>query len=257
MRTKPFAQEDLTRDAFLGGKVKLWQPRVGYRAGVDPVFLAASIPAKAGDRVLELGCGAGPGLCCLGARVSGVNLTGVELQAGYAALAERNTQDNKLDACIVSADLRQLPSEVTAHQFHHVFANPPYFQAEARLRARDAGKEMGLAGETPLSDWVAVASRRSRPGGTVTFIQRADRLADVLGPMSQTLGSLEVLPLAPRQGRLAHLVLIRGRKEGRAPLRLHAPVILHQGPRHTRDAEDYQPAIAAVLRDGAAFAFPE
>ncbi len=257
MRGDPFSDADLTRDAFLGGKVMLRQPRVGYRAGVDPVFLAASVPAKAGDRVLELGCGGGPGLCCLGARVAGLVLTGVELQPGYAALAQRNTQENHLDARIYAADLRQLPPEVTAQQFHHVMANPPYFHAGARLGADDRGKELGLAGETPLAEWVAVASRRARPGGTVTFIQRADRLADVLAPMAETLGSLEVLPLAPRQGRAAHLVLVRGRKGGRAPLRLHAPVILHQGDEHLQDAEDYTPMIAGVLRDGAEFTFPK
>ena len=37
---------ELTYDAFLGGKLHLWQPRRGYRAGVDPVLLAASVEAK-------------------------------------------------------------------------------------------------------------------------------------------------------------------------------------------------------------------
>ena len=56
-----FAEDDLTCDAFLGGKLHLWQPRRGrgYRAGVDPVLLAASIEATAGQSVLELGCGVG------------------------------------------------------------------------------------------------------------------------------------------------------------------------------------------------------
>ncbi|MCO4829001.1 MAG: methyltransferase, partial [Lentibacter algarum] len=60
---------DLTHDAFLGGRLKLWQPKQGYRAGVDPVLLAASIAAKAGESVLDLGCGAGAAALCLGRRV--------------------------------------------------------------------------------------------------------------------------------------------------------------------------------------------
>ena len=53
------APDDLTQNAFLGGLVRLWQPRRGYRAGADPVLLAAAVPARGGQSVLDLGCGAG------------------------------------------------------------------------------------------------------------------------------------------------------------------------------------------------------
>ena len=42
--------ERLSQDDFLGGKLSLMQPETGYRAGADPVFLAASVPAKSGDK---------------------------------------------------------------------------------------------------------------------------------------------------------------------------------------------------------------
>ncbi|MEO0665427.1 MAG: methyltransferase, partial [Pseudomonadota bacterium] len=72
-----------TLDAFLGGRVKAWQPRHGYRAGVDAVLLAAACPAKAGESVLELGCGVGVASLCLAARTGAVP-TGVEIQPAYA-----------------------------------------------------------------------------------------------------------------------------------------------------------------------------
>ena len=34
---------DVTEDAFLGGRVTVRQPKSGYRAGLDAVFLAASL----------------------------------------------------------------------------------------------------------------------------------------------------------------------------------------------------------------------
>ena len=82
-----------TIDQFLGGKVTAKQPAQGYRAGVDAVLLAASVPAKAGDTVLELGCGVGVASLCLTARVGGLLVTGVELQPDYAALAAKNGLD--------------------------------------------------------------------------------------------------------------------------------------------------------------------
>ena len=54
-----FAPEDLTQDRFLDGRLTVSQPRKGYRAAMDPVLLAAACPARPGQSVLELGCGAG------------------------------------------------------------------------------------------------------------------------------------------------------------------------------------------------------
>ena len=60
---------------------------------------------------------------------------------------------------------------------------------------------------------------------------------------------IEVKPLAPRAGRDARLVLVRARKGGRAAFCLHAPLILHEGPRHLTDAEDYTATVRGILRE--------
>ena len=53
----------------LDGRVRYAQPRRGFRSGIEPVLLAAAIPARQGSHVLEGGCGAGAALLCLAARV--------------------------------------------------------------------------------------------------------------------------------------------------------------------------------------------
>ena len=85
-----FGAEDLTDDAFLSGRLQLLQPRKGYRAATDPVLLAACVPAKAGQSVLDLGCGAGTASLCLAIRVPGLRHAGLELQPDYADLARQN-----------------------------------------------------------------------------------------------------------------------------------------------------------------------
>ncbi len=53
----------VTEDHLLGGRVRYTQPRDGLRAAIDPILLAAAVPARPGDRLLEGGTGAGAGFC--------------------------------------------------------------------------------------------------------------------------------------------------------------------------------------------------
>jgi len=252
LQADPFDDSDLSRDTLLGGRVTLWQPRDGYRAGVDPVLLAAAVPARAGQTVLDLGCGGGVVLWCLAARVAGLRLTGVEWQPGYGDLARRNAVLNGVRAEIVVSDLRALPHATTARQFDHVVCNPPYFQRGQSLSSDNPGRDLGLRSDVPMEDWLAVAARRCAPKGSVTFIQRADRLPELLAGMPPALGSVVALPIAPRDGRDAGLVIVQARAGGRAAFRLRAPLILHDQPQHTRDAPDYRALAHAVLHDAAA-----
>ncbi|SPF77651.1 tRNA1(Val) (adenine(37)-N6)-methyltransferase [Pseudoprimorskyibacter insulae] len=257
MTADRFADDALTDSAFLGGQVQLLQPKTGYRAGIDPVLLAASVPAKAGDHVLDLGCGGGVAMLCAAARVPGLRIAGVERQAAYADLARRNAARNQTAAEVVNADLSALPASLRQHQFDHVIANPPYFDPAARTAATDGGKELGLAEDTPLETWVQIAAKRLRPFGTATFVHRAESAPRLLAAMAAELGSVQLWPLIPRVGRDARLILVRGRKAGKAPFRLHAPLVLHDGAQHLRDGEDYSAKISAVLRNGESLNFPE
>jgi len=102
---------------------------------------------------------------------------------------------------------------------------------------------------------VAVAARRVVDGGHVTFIQRAERVPELIELMAKHLGSIVFLPFIPRRGRDAQLVLIRGRKGGRAAFRLVDPVLMHDGAVHDDARADYSARIRAVLREGAALPF--
>lgn len=239
-----------TCDAFLGGAVRLYQPRDGYRAGVDPVLLAAATQARSGQSVLELGCGAGTAILCLAQRVSDLTLVGVEFQPAYAELARRNAALNKVQLDVFEADLRDLPHALRAQSFDHVIANPPYYNRAKSTKSDDAGRDTALGGDTALSDWVSVAAKRLSPRGTLTLIQRIERLPEVLGAVTSKLGSVRVMPLQPRIGRSAQLVIVQAKKGGRADFVLEAPVLMHEGAQHMRDGESYTDRISGVLRHG-------
>src|SRR3954464_7152936 len=84
----------LTEDGFLDGRLRILQPERGYRAGIDAVFVAASIPCAVGESIFEAGLGTGVAALCLLARVPGTHVTGMEVGTRYAVLAEENARRN-------------------------------------------------------------------------------------------------------------------------------------------------------------------
>ena len=119
---------------LLGGRVRHDQLADGHRSGIEPVLLAASIPARPGARVLEGGTGAGAALLCLAARVAGIGGVGLERDAAQAALARRNIAANGFGGlAVMEGDIAALRPEGV---FDHAFANPTsarYDEADAKL----------------------------------------------------------------------------------------------------------------------------
>lgn len=237
----------VTEDRLLGGRVRLAQPAGGYRVAVDPVLLAAGVPARPGERALDLGAGVGAASLCLAARVPGVSVTGIELQPGLAALADANAAASGLAGRVrvVAGDLLAPPPEI-APGFDHVLANPPYMRAGAHTPPPDAGRAAAHGeGEAALADWVACAARFLRPKGTVTFVHRADRFDELVSLLRGRFGEVTLIPVWPGGGKPARRVLVRARLGVRGPARLLPGLVLH-GPDggYTAEAE-------AVLRDAA------
>jgi tRNA1(Val) A37 N6-methylase TrmN6 len=113
---------------LLDGRVRHDQPAAGFRSGIEPVLLAASIPARPGERVLEGGAAAGAALLCLAARVPGVVGVGVERDSALVALAAANARANRFGLLsFVAASIPDLPF---GGGFDHAFANPPYHRAD-------------------------------------------------------------------------------------------------------------------------------
>lgn len=254
-----FAPGETREDMFLGGRVRLVQPVQGYRAATDPVLLAAAVPARPGERVLDLGCGAGAASLCLAARVAGLELHGLEIQPAYLALAAENARLNDAALTLHEGDVAAMPPALRQLSFDHVMLNPPFHGPGAvasPIAGRDrAHREAVAEGGAALADWIGAGVARLKPGGWLTVIHLAERTADLLRLVDGPAGAIALLPLAPRAGRDAGRVILRARKGAKAPFRLLAPLVLHAGATHLRDGDDFSPEAAAILRDAAALDF--
>lgn len=239
---------DLTHGHLLDGRVRYAQPERGFRSGIEPVLLAATVPARSGSRVLEGGTGAGAALLCLAARVPGVHGLGVDRDPELVALAQRNADDNGWpELRFLAADIASL-SELG--EFDHACANPPYHDAAATPSPDASRRTAKQATCDLLTIWATALARPLRPRGTLTFILASAMLPQALAALTDAgCFPSATLPLWAKPGLPAKLVVLRGIKGSRKPFRLLSGLILH------RDDGAFTPEADAILRHGATLAF--
>lgn len=240
----------LTKDAFLGGQVHAWQSEGGYRAGADPVFLAAAVDYKRDQTVLDLGCGVGTAMLCLLAREPGASVTGLEIQSALAELARRNIAENGNVAEVIEGDVGNMPATLRQRSFDHVMSNPPFFSAGAGTNARSSQRDLGRHENMSLSAWIEFGLKRLKPGGTFTMVNRIERLPDTMSALADRVGDIRLLPLAARASRPAKLFVLSAKKGARTPMTLFPPLVLHEGERHEKDGESYTIEAQKILRKG-------
>jgi tRNA1(Val) A37 N6-methylase TrmN6 len=237
----------LTEDRLLGGRIRLRQPAQGYRVAIDPVLLAAAVPAEPQQLILDVGCGAGAAMMCLAARVPHSRVVGLEMERDFVRLAGDNLILNGLEAraSVMIGDLLQPPPRLSPGAFDHVMANPPFNQRGHSTPTATAAKSGAtIEGDADLGAWVRFSLAMVRSKGTVTLIHRADRIDALLGHIAGRAGEVVVFPLWPGQGKAASRILVRARKQVAAPARLAAGLGLHEPDgRLTAEAE-------GILREG-------
>jgi tRNA1Val (adenine37-N6)-methyltransferase len=255
---------DLTEGFLLDGTIRYCQPRHGFRSGIEPVLLAASIPAAPGERVLEGGSGAGAGLLCLAARVAGITGTGIECDASLVRVARRNASDNgraelqfMLGDVALAGGWPQRTQDAGGHAqpaldgpFDHAFANPPY-HAPSGTTSPHAGREIAKRRQhSLLAHWATALASMLRHRGSLSFILPAEALPEALDAMRAAgCGAPKILPLWPKAGRQAKLLVVQTVKGGRSPMRLLSGLTLHEADgRFTSSADE-------ILRAGAPLRF--
>jgi tRNA1(Val) A37 N6-methylase TrmN6 len=222
-----------TEDAFLGGQLRLRQPKSGHRAGHDAMLLAAATAARSGDRVVDLGAGVGAAGLAVARRVPGIELVLVEIDGTLAALARGNAVSNGIGAQVIALDVTSAADGFAAaglgpDSVDLVLMNPPFNDPARHRGSPDKGREIAhLATETTLESWVHAGRRMLRSGGVLTLIWRADGLAEVLAALGRGFGSLIILPVHGEARSPAIRVLIRAIKGGKAPVRMLAALMLN------------------------------
>ena len=225
--------DEFTEDAFLGGRLRLRQPKSGHRAGHDAMLLAAATSVRPGERVVDFGAGVGAAGLALAKRVAGLQMVLVEIDEVLAALARGNAASNAIEANVIAIDVASSAESFAAMGLSPdsadvVLMNPPFNDASRHRASPDKGRGIAhVANAATLESWVHAARRLLKSGGVLTLIWRADALGEVLAALDRGFGSLAILPVHGDPTTPAIRVLIRAVRAGRAPTQIYAGLMLN------------------------------
>jgi tRNA1(Val) A37 N6-methylase TrmN6 len=223
---------DETVDDFFRGRVRLIQPKKGYRFATDAPLLAAFVGIKPGDVVCELGTGNGVVAVLLGFKPF-QRLTAVEIQPRLADIARRNVAGNGLAERIeiVEADLRTWRPE---GRFDVIVSNPPYHEKRTGFPCPDPEKAIAKHEVTcDIMEIMRAVSDLLKADGRAFFVYPAGREGDFRrAAEARGLRPRVIRRIVPREGEppnhflaeLGHSTAVAG------PETVLPSLVLHDGP---------------------------
>jgi tRNA1(Val) A37 N6-methylase TrmN6 len=240
-----------TTDRILGGTLSLEQPSNGYRAAIDPVFLAASVPLTGGEKVLDVGSGVGTAMLCLAKRMQNCTIYGLEKQKELVEIGQKNIHANSFQdrLTVIQGDLMTPPLLIKETAFDCIMTNPPYFEAFYTTSPHPVKSASNTESSVVLEDWIAFCSKRLRPGGVLSMIYRTDQVDKVLSFLYGKLGGIQIFPLWATATKPSKRVIIRAKKGARTGCFLHRGLTLH------KKDQTYTQAAEKVLKQGRVLLF--
>ncbi|MBA5723906.1 tRNA1(Val) (adenine(37)-N6)-methyltransferase [Candidatus Liberibacter sp.] len=228
-----------TIDAFHQGQFCLVQPLTrGHRSGMDAMILASLVNAKGSFQLADLGSGAGAAGLAVASRLSKAQILLVErsqLMANYArktlALPINAAISKRVSVAEVDVTLsgkNRILAGLANNFYDHVIMNPPFNERVGSLTPDKVKEEAHVMLDDSFEKWIRTACAIMQSNGQLSLIARPQSLVQIINACEKRIGSLEVIPLYPREGECSTRILVTGIKGMRGKLILRHPIFLHE-----------------------------
>lgn len=226
---QPFERLD---DLGCGG-LRIIQNPSWFCFGVDAVLLAnfAAQSIKKDAEVLDFCCGNGIVPILLSHKSLAKTLTGIEIQAPVAKMAQRSVCLNGIEnkVSIVCGDLKRGGEIFGKASFDNITCNPPYKENPGGLKNKSdiitaARHEIFCS----LEDIIENAATLLKVGGKLSMVHRPERLADIFCLMRKyKIEPKRLRFVHPSPQKTANMILVEGTRGGRPKLFLDPPLCIH------------------------------
>lgn len=244
-----------TLDDFLGGRLRIEQPRHGaHRAGLDAILLASAVPSGASGHLVDLGAGVGTAGLAAGFRSPDLEISLVERDPVLAGLASTNAE--RLTDGGHRGPIRVVVTDVTGRAREretaglarecadHVILNPPFFAPRSVRASPHANRSSAhILPDGTLDAWIRTAAAVARPGGRMALIFRGDAIEVILAALKGRFGGAAIVPVHPRASEPAHRLVVTAVKGSRA-----APAVMPGLVLHPDGSNSYREPADSILR---------
>ena len=207
-----------------------------FPLSTDSILLADFSRTHAGEKGIDLGCGAGILSLLLLVRQEGLSITGLELVSEAAALAERNLAANGLSdrAEVLVGDIRRVKASFPSGSFDFAVSNPPYFPRGSGAASPDGERAAARSESTCTLEELCLAARYlCRSGGSFFVVHRAERLADLFCTMrANAIEPKRLRLVSHHSGAAPSLALVEGRRDGGSGLTVEPELVLFDADGH-------------------------
>jgi tRNA1Val (adenine37-N6)-methyltransferase len=221
-----------TLDDLMRNGMKVIQDRQGYRFSMDSVLLSHFAEARAGETVLDLGCGSGVISFLVAARQPSCRVTGLEIQESLADRARRSVGLNKMAGRIeiINGDLRQAEVFLDHRRFSLIIANPPFWRQGEGKPSENREKLIARHEvNATLEDFMDAARRWLAPQGRLVMIHRASRVMEIgLLCAARGIDIKRMRFVYPYDHRDANLVLLEAVKGSRSGVQVLPPLVVYE-----------------------------
>ena len=216
-----------TKDYLLDGKIIYFQPKDGYRSGIEPIILASQ--AKASDlNILDLGAGCGPISLILAYRFPNSNIIGIEKNNIHYNLALKNKKENNfINLKYFNKDVGQFHGQFD-NFFDLILTNPPFFFENAVIKSSITSiRDAKYITKKKLDLWFQSLFTYLSPHGQAFIINRYDNLEYMRSFFSKLLCKLTITPLLSFEGSKPKNVLISIKKNEKYVEKIENDFIIH------------------------------
>lgn len=222
--------QDLEEIPFFRGKLRVFQPKRGFRFGIDSLLLAGFVELKRGERVLEIGAGTGIVSFTALLRFPSSRVFLLEIDPLYASAISLGISENYFTgrAFLIRGDALRPPLKTGVWDV--IFTNPPYFREGSGRESLEelrnlARRERALDLETLLK----TCARLLKNGGRLYLIFTAMRSAELIHKLKNYQLEPKVMRFVHSYpGERAKLVLLKAIKGAREEVIVERPLYIYE-----------------------------
>ena len=229
-----------TKDHLLDGKIVYFQPKLGYRSGIEPIILASQANNK-DKSILDLGSGCGPISLILAYRFSKAEIVGLENNKLHLELSQKSKEENKFNNVEFKYEDVCLLNKKYVNYFDLVLSNPPFFFENQIIKSKnDSINNAKYISKEKCEIWFKNLINYTNDKGRALIINRFENIDYMLGVFSLYNVMVEITPILSFKDTKPKNVLISLKKNENYVEKAKNEIIIHSNSsKYSKQVEDW------------------